>query len=380
MKVLSNLKRFLLVIPELILFGPAFARFLFWSKSPNELAARAVWHRFTRPSNPYYEWFLRHYPPGFIRKLWADIYPKIRDRVIGITLHYDLSNEFYRLFLDRKYMFYTCADFLDRHETIEEAQENKANFILNLIDPQMGETILDLGCGWGGMLKKIHAVTGDSQHLKGYTLSVEQKRFIDENYGFDVELKDVITADYGMDAWDKIYSIGCLEHTPKAELESLAKTLAAAIKPDGKLVHHFFCQTGAFPPARLLVCGAELFPGVVLSSLEEHLDAFEQAELRIVHHSVHDYRPTLAAWFDRLVENKDAAIQLVGIQTYNKYLCYLAEAWRLFDDRDLMLMRFVLQRQDAATVWESPLYATELQTICQLAPPSVPAMSEVPKS
>ncbi|NEP16930.1 MAG: methyltransferase domain-containing protein, partial [Leptolyngbya sp. SIO4C1] len=279
MKLLSNFKRFLLIIPELILFGPGFARFLFWSKSPNELAAQTVWQRFTQPGNPYYEWFLRHYPPGFIRKFWANVYPMIRDRVAGIALHYDLSNEFYRLFLDKKYMFYTCADFLDRHETIEAAQENKANFILNLIDPHPGEAILDLGCGWGGMLKKIHAATGDSQFLKGYTLSIEQKRFIDANYGFDVELKDVITADYGIEAWDKIFSIGCLEHMPKAELAPLAKTLAAAIKPDGKLVHHFFCQMDAFPPSRLLVCGAELFPGVVLSSLKEHLDAFEQAEL-----------------------------------------------------------------------------------------------------
>ena len=358
MKTFSNLKRFFSLLPQSVFLGPSFARFLFWSRSSEILDPHVAWRRFTQPGNLYYEWFLRHYPPGFVRKLWADIYAILKDRIDGISQHYDISNEFYRLFLDRKYMFYTCADFLDTQETIEDAQENKANFILNLIDPKPGEKILDLGCGWGGMLKKIYSATRDKDNLKGYTLSIEQKRFIDKEYGFDIELKDVVSAEYGVACWDKIFSIGCLEHTPKSEIIPLAKKLATAIKPEGKLVHHFFCQMDAFPAARLLVGGAELFPGVELSSLKEHIDAFEKAGLRTMHHSVHDYRPTLVAWFDRLVENKEAAIQLVGVQTYNKYLCYLAEAWRLFNDRDLILVRFVLQRQDAPTAWKSSLYAT----------------------
>ncbi|NJK62570.1 MAG: class I SAM-dependent methyltransferase [Synechococcaceae cyanobacterium SM2_3_1] len=315
-----------------------------------------IWKRFTQSGSPLSEWFLRHYPPGFVRKIWASIYPLLRDRVQGISLHYDISNDFYKLFLDRKYMFYTCADFLSDEESIEDAQENKANYILNLIDPLPGEKILDLGCGWGGMLKTIYGMTGDKENLKGYNLSVEQKRFIDENYGFDIELKDVITAEYEVSYWDKVYSIGCLEHTPKSKLVLLAKKLATAIKPEGKLVHHFFCQLDPIPPARLLVCGAELFPGVELSTFKDHLSAFQLAGLRILHCSVHDYRPTLAAWFDRLVENKESAIQLVGIQIYNKYLCYLAEAWRLFDDQDLLLFRFVLQRKESPYCWKSPLY------------------------
>lgn len=356
MNILARLKRYFLIIPETILFGPSFARFLFWSSSPKRLDAKVVWNRFTQPSNRYYEWFLRNYPPGFIRKMWADIYPIFRDRVAGIAEHYDISNDFYKLFLDRKYLFYTCADFLEQDDTIEDAQENKANFILNLIDPKPGEKILDLGCGWGGMLSKIYRTTGDKANLKGYTLSVEQKHFIDENLGFDVELNDVLKVDYGTADWDTIFSIGCLEHTPKSELRTLAQKLATAIKPEGKLVHHFFCQTDDFPAARLLACGADVFPGVELSSLREHLDAFEQADLKTVHHSVHDYRPTLAAWYNRLVEHQEAAIELVGVQVYNKYLCYLAEAWRLFDDRDLMLFRFVLQQKEAPLAWRSPLY------------------------
>jgi cyclopropane-fatty-acyl-phospholipid synthase len=373
MNMLARLKRVFLVVPETLLFGPSFARFLFWSTSPKRLDPKVVWQRFTQPSNRYYEWFLRNYPPGFIRKMWADIYPIFRDRVTGIAKHYDISNDFYKLFLDRKYLFYTCADFLEEDDTIEAAQENKANFILNLIDPKPGEKILDLGCGWGGMLSKIYNVTSDKDNLKGYTLSVEQKHFIDENLGFDVELSDVLKVDYGTAYWDKIFSIGCLEHTPKTELVPLAQKLATAIKPAGKLVHHFFCQTADYPATRLLACGADVFPGVNLSSLREHLAAFEQAGLNTVHHSVHDYRPTLKAWYDRLVDHQAAAIDLVGVQVYNKYLCYLAEAWRLFDDRDLILFRFVLQRQDAPLAWRSPLYQEPAKSFYEAVMHSAPS-------
>jgi cyclopropane-fatty-acyl-phospholipid synthase len=270
-----------------------------------------------------------------------------------------VSNDFYRLFLDRDYMFYTCADFLSDQDTIETAQHHKADFILNLIDPKPRERILDLGCGWGSMMQRVYEKTEDRDNLYGYTLSVEQKRYIDQVHGFKVEIKDVVTTDYGTETWDKIYSVGCIEHVPKADLLPLNQKLAKAIKPTGYLVHHFFCQMTSAPPAKMLVCGGEIFPGAELATWQQHVETFEAAGLRVAHHSVHDYRPTLRAWYDRLVEHREAAIRLVGVRTYNRYLCYLAEAWRIFNDRDLLLMRFVLTRQDAPTAWTSPLYETE---------------------
>ena len=358
MNILLILKRYLLLGPEALLFGPSYARFLYWSRSSKELDANITWDRFTKSKRNYVEWLFRYYPPAPVRQLWVAIYPKLRDRIKGIIYHYDVSNDFYRLFLDHNYIFYTCADFLSSHDTIETAQRHKADFILNLIAPKPGERILDLGCGWGSMMKRVHETTGDRENLYGYTLSIEQKRFIDQTYGFNVEMKDVVTTDYDPESWDKIYSVGCMEHVPKAELLPLHKKSAQAIKPTGHLVHHFFCQMTPSPPAKMLVCGGEIFPGAELATWQQHVKTFEAAGLRVAHHSVHDYRPTLRAWYDRLVENRDEAIRLVGIRTYNRYLCYLAEAWRIFDDRDLLLMRFVLTRQDAPTAWESPLYRT----------------------
>ncbi len=358
MNALSTLKRYLLVGPATLLCGPSYSRFLYWSRSYKELDANTTWDRFTKPENSYTRWLFQHYPPAAVRQLWVTLFPKLRDRIKGIAYHYDISNDFYRLFLDRDYMFYTCADFLSDQDTIEIAQHHKADFILNLIDPKPGERILDLGCGWGSMMKRVYEKTGDRENLHGYTLSVEQKRFIDQTYGFNVEMKDVVATDYAPESWDKIYSVGCMEHVPKAELLPLQKKLAKAIKPTGHLVHHFFCQMTPSPSAKMLACD-EIFPGLVLSTWQRHVEIYEAAGFRVAHHSVHDYRPTLKAWYDRLVENRQEAIRLVGVRTYNRYLCYLAEAWRIFDDRDLLLMRFVLTRQDAPTAWESPLYRTE---------------------
>lgn len=362
MNLISALKRYLLLLPETIICGPSYGRYMFWSRSNTELHAETVWHRFTRPAHPFYEFFLTHYPPVFIRRLLCQIYIERLDRIAGITEHYDVSNDFYRLFLDKEYMFYTCADFLNSTDTLEDAQENKASYLLQLIDPQPGEKILDIGCGWGSMMKKIHSATGDSDNLLGYTLASEQKQFIEAEYGFKVELKDFVTADYGSGSFDKIYSIGAVEHIPKAELLSVAQKLAAAVKPTGRIVHHFFCQVSDPVPSRMLAA-ADVFPGVELATLKEHLQCFEEAGLQVRHHSLHDYRPTIKAWFDRLVANREAAIQLVGVRIYNKYLCYLAEAWRLFENRDLVLTRFLLQRQDAPVRWQAAIPVEEKEPV-----------------
>ena len=346
--MLSQLKRFLLLLPETLLFGATYARFLYRSRSTQPLEPQETWDYFTKPQHPFVEWFYANYPPSFFRRLFRDVYYRqsfsFKEHQVGISEHYDISNKFYQLFLDKTYMFYSAGDFINATDTLEDAQENKANYLLNLIHPQPEEKILELGCGWGAMLKKIHKQTSHADTLYGYTLSQAQKNFIDEQYGFNVELKNFITLDYEANAFDTIFSIGSIEHVRENELLPLCQNLSKALKPSGKLVHQFFCQMEDVIPTRLIAVALNIFPGSELTSFKKHLDIFEQANLKVIHHSIHDYRPTLEAWFNRLVANQTAAIELVGVQNYNKYQCYLAEAWRLFNDRDLMLMRFVLKK------------------------------------
>lgn len=84
-----------------------------------------------------------------------------QDHRLGIEALYDVLNEFYALILDRKYMFYSCADFHSATDTIEVVQTRTTSFRLKLIAPKAGESTLDLGCGWGGMLRRIDEETGD---------------------------------------------------------------------------------------------------------------------------------------------------------------------------------------------------------------------------
>ena len=227
-----------------------------------------------------------------------------------------MSNDFYELFLDKKYMFYTCADFHHPDETIEEAQQHKADHILGLIDPQPGQKILELGCGWGAMLKRIHEHTGDKDNLYGLTLSKEQVAYNDEHNGFNVEFDDFITRQYEPEAYDTIYSIGAWEHVRPKEIAPLCKKLYAALKPGGKLVKHFFCRVPDPAVSPTAICSQLYFPGSIGSPYRAHIKAFEGAGFRITHRSIHDYRPTLRAWFDRLVENRERALELVDVQTY----------------------------------------------------------------
>jgi cyclopropane-fatty-acyl-phospholipid synthase len=266
-----------------------------------------------------------------------------QDHVLGISAHYDVSNEFYKLFLDKKYMFYTCADFVRGDETIEEAQQNKADYILRLIDPKPSEKILELGCGWGAMLKRIYEYTGDKQNLSGLTLSKEQIAYNIDNNGFNVKFDDFITCHYEPNHYDAIYSIGSFEHVRPHELAPLSRKIFLALKPGGRAVHHFFCRV----PSQLFataICSQIYFPGSIGSTYNEHLRAFEGAGFRVEHRSIHDYRPTLRAWFDNLVANRNRALELVDVHTYNRYVTFFPSSWRYFNDGYGMLVRWVLRK------------------------------------
>lgn len=328
---------------EALVYGPSYAYLNYLIRSPKPLNHATVWHQVTRDLPPVADWVRNSWPVRPLRGLLMAAKMK-QDHVLGIAEHYDVSNEFYELFLDRKYMFYTCADFHHPGETIEEAQQHKADHILGLIDPKPGEKILELGCGWGAMLKRIYEHTGDKENLYGLTLSKEQVAYNDKHNGFNVEFDDFITRQYEPESFDTIYSIGAWEHVRPNEIAPLSKKLYAAIKPGGKLVKHFFCRVPD-PLFATAVCSQLYFPGSIGSPYRAHIKAFEGAGFRITHRSIHDYRPTLRAWFDRLVENRERALELVGVRTYNRQLTFFPASWRYFDEGLGMLVRWVMRKE-----------------------------------
>jgi len=341
--MMKNLVRDLALVPESILYGPAYGMLMRAVRCPYVMDHKTLWDIVNQQLPKALDWLQRNYPPHWMRKpvMWA----KLRqDHVLGISEHYDVSNDFYELFLDRKFMFYTCADFNSPTDTLEDAQTNKANFILNLVQPKAGERILDLGCGWGAMMRHVVAHTGDKENIVGYTLSREQEKHIREKLGLRVEFKNFITCDYPREGFDKIYSIGSWEHVREADLDSINKKLYDALAPGGRLVHHFF----TYPTDRVptsMISAQIFFPGSLPASHVRQVKGFEKAGFRIVARSMHDYRPTLRAWYDNLTANEARALQLVGMRTYNQYLLFFPASYRFFDDGDAVLIRYVLEKK-----------------------------------
>lgn len=334
--------RSLLLPFESLIYGLPYGWLNYLIRSCEPLDAEYVWHELTTKAPPALDWVCRHWPLRPLRSLLLHAKMK-QDHVLGIAAHYDVSNEFYELFLDKKFMFYSCADFHRPEETIEEAQQHKADFILKLIDPRPEQKILELGCGWGSMLRRIEEHTGSKENLYGLTLSKEQVAYNEEHNGFNVEFDDFITREYKPEYYDTIYSIGAWEHVRPNEVAPLAKRLYSAIKPGGRLVKHFFCRV----PDHLFataICSQIYFPGSLGSPYRTHVQAFEDAGFRITHRSIHDYRPTLRAWFDRLVESPERALELVDVQTYNRYLTFFPSSYRYFDDNLGMVVRWTLEK------------------------------------
>lgn len=323
--------------------GPPAAAVNFFADARAPVNPQDVWRFFTRPLPRLIDQFIDAYPP-----------PARRSRVIarmmtpthaaGIEYHYDVSNDFYRLFLDTKFMFYSCADFEAPEDTLEQAQTRKADHLLGLLDPQPGETILELGCGWGSMLRHICAHTGEKDKLFGYTLSREQARYIAEHFGYNVFLEDFTAAELGREVYDKIYSIGAMEHILPEEVLPLLRKLHTALKPGGRLVQHFFDLNGTDPLPTSMISAQQFFPGSVLSLHSDHLRWAKEAGFRLAHDSEHDYRPTLRAWFDNLVRNRDEAHRIVGVPTTNKYLAFFASSWAFFNRGKSTLHRLTLMK------------------------------------
>jgi len=325
---------------ESFVYGPAYGTVQFLIRSPQPLDPKKTWDFLSGDVAPPLEWVRVRWPLWFMRE-WLVAAKLRQDHVLGISEHYDVSNDFYELFLDKKYMFYTCADFPTGRETIEEAQTIKADFILNLLQPKAGEKILELGCGWGPMLKRIYEETGDKENLYGYTISQKQVDYNRQHNGFNVEFKNFITSDYPENFFDKIYSIGAWEHVRPKEVPMVLAKLYKALKPGGMLMHHFFCRPNEMVPSTYPVAQI-FFPGTVSDSYRHQIRCFEAAGFRIGHQSIHDYRDTLRAWFDRLAANRDRALELVGVRTYNRYLVFFAACWRYFQEVIAMLLRITL--------------------------------------
>jgi cyclopropane-fatty-acyl-phospholipid synthase len=252
-----------------------------------------------------------------------------RDRAReNIEFHYDLPTEFYRAFLDSR-LVYSCAYFDSPQQSLDDAQAAKLDLVCRKLDLQPQERLLDVGCGWGALV--TWAPERYAARALGCTLSREQQRFACRVLGerglrgqADVQLRDYrdVTGRF-----DKIASIGMVEHVGRHRLAAYFRTLADRLEDSGLLLNHGINRpAGICDDAATIFIRRHVFPGGELGRLEDTLDAAAGAGFEAI--DVENLRPhyalTCRAWVARLGTNRDRCLQLVSPTTYRTWLLYLA--------------------------------------------------------
>jgi cyclopropane-fatty-acyl-phospholipid synthase len=250
----------------------------------------------------------------------------------AVRHHYDVSNEFFGLFLDES-MTYSCANFTKGAKTLEEAQVEKLETVARKLAIQPGERVLDVGCGWGSF--GIRAAKEHGATVVGITLSPPQAEEatrraeaagVGDKCEFRVmDYRDLVTAG---ERFDAISSIGMAEHVGAVQIDEYARTLAALLGPGGRLLNHAI--------ARLRHTDAEagefseryVFPDAAPLHLSRVLLALERAGFEV--HHVEDYRPdyaeTLRYWAENLDKNLERATELAGAERIRVWRLYLRAA------------------------------------------------------
>ena len=243
----------------------------------------------------------------------------------NVAHHYDLSNELYELFLDSG-MNYSCAYFRSPSDTLAEAQRNKLRHIAAKLDLRPGHRVLDIGCGWGGMA--IYLAQNFDVHVTGITLSVEQLRWARqraEELGLSHKISFELT-DYRVveGTFDRITSVGMLEHVGIPYFRSYFAKINSLLKPDGVALVHAIGRKGG-PGTTGKWLRKYIFPGGYSPALSETFAAIEASGLWVTDTEIWrlHYAETLRAWEARFQENRGKAAALLGERFCRMWEFYL---------------------------------------------------------
>jgi cyclopropane-fatty-acyl-phospholipid synthase len=272
----------------------------------------------------------------------------------NIAAHYDLGNNFYRLWLDES-MTYSAALYDHPTQPLAQAQHNKYARILELLDAKAGQNIAEIGCGWGGFA--IQAAKEKGLNVEGITLSQEQLKWakqqvINNNVDQQVDLRLKDYRDINQQ-YDAIVSIEMFEAVGEAHWDTYFKTLKQALKPEGNAVLQIITiDDERFHSYRKQADFIQryVFPGGMLPSVEKLNEKFVEHGLKLKHQQLFgkDYAKTLQEWSKAFEQNwQQLSTQGFDENFYRLWRYYLAYCQGGFEQGSIDVGLFVLGHADA---------------------------------
>jgi cyclopropane-fatty-acyl-phospholipid synthase len=269
----------------------------------------------------------------------------------AVRHHYDVSNEFFELFLDET-MTYSCALFEEGTETLEDAQRAKLELICRKLELRPGMRLLDIGCGWGSLA--IHAAREHGASVWGITLSEPQaelarRRAGEAGVGDRVEIRVMDYRDLREERFDAVASIGMVEHVGERRIDEYAARIEAVLEPGGRVLNHGITFVPSVP--RGVHRGGDfsnryVFPDGELLNLSRMLLAFERAGFEGLNvENLHtDYAETLRHWTVRFDANLEAAERLAGPERVRVWRLYLRAARNAFETANNAVYQLLCSR------------------------------------
>jgi cyclopropane-fatty-acyl-phospholipid synthase len=284
--------------------------------------------------------------PKWLEALWRNHNPRptgVSEARENIHHHYDLGNEFYRLWLDRAEMQYTCAYYETPDLTLEQAQLAKLEHVCRKLRLKPGMTVVEAGCGWGGLARYMARNYGVKVH--SYNISREQLAYAREEARRQQldHLIEYVEDDYRniSGQYDAFVSIGMLEHVGKDNYQALSELISRSLKPDGLALLHSIGRNR--PMLMNAWIEKRIFPGAYPPSISEFMGICEHSDFSVldVENLRLHYAQTLTHWMERFRSNMDKVTEMYDGHFARAWEMYLAGSIAAFRAGSLQLFQVV---------------------------------------
>ncbi|KAB7644834.1 SAM-dependent methyltransferase [Polymorphobacter fuscus] len=280
----------------------------------------------------------------------------------NVAHHYDLDDRLYDLFLD-PHRQYSCAYFDTPDMGLDEAQEAKLAHIAAKLDLKPGQRVLDIGCGWGGLARYLHKVSG--AEVLGVTLSEEQLKYARaeaQRQGMGDKVRfELIDYRSLTGQFDRIVSVGMFEHVGLPHFNQFFQTVEALLKTDGVALIHTIARADG-PGATDPWTAKYIFPGGYSPALSQIVPAVEKAWLWITDIEVLrlHYGHTIRHWYDRCEARKAEIVAIYDERFYRMWMFYLAAAMSaFFNDGHMNVQIQLTKRRDTLPLRRDYIAAAE---------------------